>query len=396
VPLIAYFDCVSGISGDMVLGALIDAGLGIERLRDQLASLQVSGYALRSERVLRAGIAATRLHVELDGGEQPHRKLSDVIAIIEASTLPLRDKQRGIAVFRRLAEVEAAIHGTGVEEIHFHEVGALDAIVDVMGAIIGLRLLGVQECYASALPAGSGRVRSAHGTIPVPAPATLELLARAGATLRADAGEQGELVTPTGAALLAELARFERPELRLHRIGYGAGGRDTAGFPNVLRLWLGEAAGEPGRPLLQIETNIDDMPAEHFGYVQERLFAAGALDVWFMPVQMKKNRPATVLALLCPPDAETALSEILLRETTTLGLRVWEVRRHEAERESLRFNSTLGEAAIKVKRLPGTAPRVAPEYDSCREIALRSGLPFPEVFTRIAREAEAWLAERAP
>lgn len=390
---LAYFDCVSGVSGDMILGALVDAGLSLDQLAGELDGLGVSGYGLRSERVQRAGIAATRVHVELEAAEQPRRHLSDVLEIIVRSALPETDKQRGASVFRRLAEAEAAVHGTGVEEVHFHEVGALDAVVDVMGAIAGLRLLGIEACFASALPMGSGQARSAHGTIPVPAPATMELLARAGAPLREDAGERGELVTPTGAALLTTLARFERPALSLRRVGYGAGGRDPADRPNVLRVWLGEGRSV-ARTLLQIETNIDDMPAELFGYVQERLFAAGALDVWFSPIQMKKNRPGTLLSLLCPAAAEPEVAAILLRETSTLGFRLWEVRRHEAERDTLRFLSSLGEADVKLKRLPGEAVRVAPEYESCRALALSSGLPLPEIYRIVAREAEAWLATR--
>jgi pyridinium-3,5-bisthiocarboxylic acid mononucleotide nickel chelatase len=275
-----------------------------------------------------------------------------------------------------------------VEEVHFHEVGAVDAIVDVMGAVIGLRLLGVDAAYASALPMGNGSARSAHGRIPAPGPATLELLARVNAPIREDAGERGELVTPTGAAILTTLASFSRPAMTLDRVGCGAGGRDPAGIPNVLRVWIGESQDRPARRLLQIETNIDDMPAEHFGYVQERLFAAGALDVWFTAAQMKKNRPATVLSLLCPPAAEPAMVNVLLTETTTLGLRLWEVRRHEAEREVFTFESTLGPVAVKLKRLPNEPPRIAPEYESCREIALRTGISLSEVYRLVAREAE--------
>ena len=391
---VGYFDCVSGISGDMVLGALVDAGLSLDQLQRELASLRVGGYRLWSEPVHRAGIAATRVHVELDPGERPRRNLADILALIDGSGLPAADRERGSLVFRRLAGAEAAVHGTSVQEIHFHEVGAVDAIVDVLGAVVGLRLLGIEECYASAVPSGGGSARSAHGEIPAPAPATLELLARAGAPMRADRGERGELVTPTGAALLTSLARFERPALTLERVGYGAGGRDPTDRPNVLRLWIGEAEARPARRLLEVETNIDDMPAEHFGYVQEQLFAAGALDVWFTPIQMKKNRPATMLSLLCPLEAEDVIAGVLLRETSTLGLRLHEVRRHEAERESVRFASSLGEAGIKIKLLPGEPPRIAPEYESCREIALRTGLPLAEVYRLVTREAEAGLQRR--
>jgi uncharacterized protein (TIGR00299 family) protein len=396
VPLLAYFDCFSGVSGDMILGALVDAGLRVDALRRELSLLATPGFSLRAEQVQRAGIAATRVHVDLDQAAQPLRHLPDILGIIHASKLPEEDRSRGAEVFSRLAEAEAAVHGTGVDEVHFHEVGAVDALVDVMGAIAGLRLLGVETWYASALPSGSGSARSMHGTIPVPAPATLAMMARVNAPMREDAGERGELVTPTGAALLTTLAKFERPAMTIQAVGYGAGGRDPADRPNVLRIWLAETIAPTGRRLLQIETNIDDMPAEYFGFVQERLFAAGAVDVWFSPIQMKKNRPGTMLSLLCPGTAEAEVAAMLLRETSTLGIRIWDVRRHEAERDSLRFASSLGQADIKVKRLPGEAPRLAPEYESCREIALRTGIPLPEVYRRIAREAEVWLAAGEP
>jgi uncharacterized protein (TIGR00299 family) protein len=392
MPRIAYFDCISGASGDMILGAIVDCGLTLERLSGELALLNLAGYALRAERVQRAGLSATRVHVELDDAPQPARTLADVLAIIEASALPHEDRERGAAVFHRLAEAEAKVHGVGIDEIHFHEVGAVDAIVDVMGAIAGLRLLGAEACFCSPLPLGSGSAQSQHGRIPVPGPATLELLSRAGAPVREDRGERGELLTPTGAAILTTLAQFERPAITMEQVGYGAGARNPADAPNVLRLWFGKSEDRPARRILQIETNIDDMPAEYFGYVQERLFAAGALDVWFTPVQMKKNRPATMLALLCPISVEAEIVDVLLTETSTLGVRMWEVRRHEAERQMVRFPSSLGDAAVKVKRLATGRARIAPEYDSCREIARAAGMPLPEVYQTIAREAEAWLA----
>jgi uncharacterized protein (TIGR00299 family) protein len=391
VANLAYFDCFAGASGDMILGALVDAGVSPEDLQSQLRRLSLPGYGLRFERVQRAGIAAARVHVDLDDREQPRRQLADIKEIIETSDLPLTDREQGVAIFGRLADAEAAVHGIALDQVHFHEVGAVDAIVDVMGAVIGLRLLGIDACFVSPVPSGSGIAQSSHGALPVPAPATLALLARARAPVRQDAGERGELVTPTAAAILTTLGRFERPMLTLDRIGYGAGSRDPEGYPNVLRIWVGSGEAIPGRRLLQLETNIDDMPAEQFGYVQERLFACGALDVWFTPVMMKKNRPATVISLLCPAATEPAVVDILLRETTTLGLRIWEVRRHEVERESMTFLSSIGEAAVKLKRLPGERARVAPEYDSCREIALRTGLPLPEVYRIVASEAEGRL-----
>ncbi len=387
---IAYLDCYSGISGDMLLGALLDAGLNIDVLQAELARLRVDGWTLRTERVTRAGIAATKAHVDLAESPQPHRRLPDILALIERSALDAGDKQRAANVFQRLADAEARVHGVERESIDFHEVGALDAIVDIVGSVVGLRLLGIERLYSSALPAGGGTARSAHGALPVPAPATLELIAAAHAPLAASTGDRPmEMVTPTGAALVTTLAAFERPPMHMTSVGYGAGGRDPEGWPNALRIWLGDAI-EPARPtMLLVETNIDDMNPEIYGYVQERLFAVGAADVWFQPIQMKKNRPGVMLSVLCSADREDAIAGVLLRETSTLGVRVSTVSRHEAQRESFEFESSLGPAAVKVKRLPGEPPRVAPEYEACRRIAEAREMPLAEVYRIVEREALA-------
>jgi uncharacterized protein (TIGR00299 family) protein len=400
--LIAYLDCFSGISGDMLLGVLVDAGLPLEALREELSRLPLSGYEMHAERVVRAGVTATKVEVVLEDTPQPHRRLADVLAIIADSGLVEADKDAAARVFRRLADVEARVHGVTPDEVHFHEVGAVDAIVDVCGAVIGLRLLGVERLYCSALAVGSGSARSAHGRIPVPGPATALLLAAVNAPLRSGADEpRMELVTPTGAAILAELATFTRPAMTLRTVGSGAGTRDLPGRPNILRLFLGEVEAPDAarvappagvRTMLLVETNIDDMPAELFGHVQERLLAAGAADAWFTPIQMKKNRPAVMLSALCRPELEGEIAALILGETSTLGLRVREVRRHEAERELLRFESSLGPAAVKVKRLPGRPPRAAPEYDVCRALAATTGLPLIEVYAVIVREAEERLS----
>jgi hypothetical protein len=293
-------------------------------------------------------------------------------------------------VFRALGEVEAKVHGSSVEAVELHEVGAVDAMVDVTGCVVGLRLLGIEAVYASPLPLGHGEGRGSHGALPLPAPATLELVARAGAPIVEGEGPRGELVTPTGAALLTALGRFERPAMRVESVGYGAGGRDPEGRPNVLRVWLGES--EPaGKRMRLLETNVDDMTPELLAYTQEVLMAAGAADAWFTPIQMKKGRPATMLSVLCQEALESTLVSVLLRETSTLGVRVRDVSRYEAERDVLEFESSLGPAAVKVKRLPGEAPRVAPEYEVCRRIAQERGLPLAEVYRIVAAEAAAQL-----
>ena len=372
----------------MLLGALLDAGVDADALIAELRNLNIDGWSLRTERVTRSGIAATKAHVDLTDATQPERRLSDIVALLDASALPPTDRERASSIFRRLAEAEAQVHGVAPEEIAFHEVGALDAIVDVVGGVIALRLLGIERLYCSPLPAGGGTARSAHGALPVPAPAALALLAAANAPLAAASGDRPmEMVTPTGAAIVTTLATFERPPMTMTDVGYGAGGRDPERWPNVLRIWVGDAI-EPARPpMLLIETNIDDMSGEIFGYVQELLFAAGAADVWFQPIQMKKNRPGVMLSVLCSADREDAIAALLLRETSTLGVRVTPVGRHEAQRETFAFESSLGPAAVKVKRLPDEPPRVAPEYDACRVIAQARNMPLAEVYRIIELEA---------
>lgn len=384
---IAYLDCFSGVSGDMLLGAVLDAGLPLVELQDALSSLPLPGFELSAEKVTRAGIAATHAAVSVDD-EQPARTLGDVLAVVAGSSLPGADKEAVTAVFRRLAEAEAKIHGTSVDTVHLHDVGAVDAIVDVVGAVAGLRLLGIEALYSSPLPTGSGQVSGPHGALPVPAPATLELLASARAPLRADAAA-GELVTPTGAAIVTTLATFERPDMTVDAVGYGAGTRNPEDRPNVLRLWVGEGAPErETRPMLLVETNIDDMTAEMLAYVQEKLLAAGAADAWFNPIQMKKGRPGTMLSVICSEANEDTIARLLLKETSTLGVRVRPVHRWEAEREVVEFQSSLGLAAVKVKRLPGVGPQFAPEYEVCKKLAETTGLPIAEVYRIVQREAE--------
>lgn len=394
---IAYLDCFSGVSGDMLLGALLDTGVPLDSLRAELSRLPLGGYRLEAAAVTRAGLRATKAAVVLEEAPHQHRRLADIEGLLQSAALPSADRARALAVFHRLAQAEARAHGVGPEEVEFHEVGAVDAIVDVVGTVVGLRLLGVETVHASALPAGSGAVRSIHGELPVPAPATLELIADAGWPLAPSAADAPfELVTPTGAALITTLAQPERPAMTVERVGYGAGDRDPEGRANVLRLWLGTAQPERQSTMLLVETNIDDMNPEVFAYVQERLFTAGAADVWFVPIQMKKNRPATLLSVLCPHTAEEAVVGILLTETSTLGVRVSEVRRHEAARELLEFQSSLGPAAAKIKRLPGRDPRVAPEYEACRRLAEANGLPLVEVYRIVAEEAAHVLALQHP
>jgi uncharacterized protein (TIGR00299 family) protein len=375
----------------MLLAAMIDAGLPLAELRRELGRLPLEGYEIDARRVTRAGVAATHVDVRV-APDQPARTLAGVLEIIGASSLPASDRERAGSVFTRLAEAEAKVHGETVETVHLHDVGAVDAIVDVAGAVAGLRLLGVERLYCSPLVLGEGEVNGPHGRLPVPAPATLELVARANAPVGASAGSGGELTTPTGAAIVTTLATFERPAMTVERAGYGAGKRDLADRPNALRLWLGEGAEESTRPMLIIETNIDDMTGEMLSYVQEKLLQAGAADAWFTAIQMKKGRPAVMLSVICREPDEEKIARLILRETSTLGVRVRPVQRWEADREVMEFDSSLGRAAVKIKRLPGEPPRAAPEYDACRRLAEDTGVALAEVYRLVQAEAEARLA----
>ena len=384
MPNAIYFDCFSGISGDMALGALLDVGLSLDALRAELGKLQLDGWSIDAERGVRRYLSGTRALVHAPE-QATHRHLSDVQSIIESSALAPQLKQRAIHIFTLLAEAESQVHGIPAGQVHFHEVGALDAIVDIVGVVAGLALLGIQEIYASALPLGTGWTRAAHGALPLPAPAVLAVLAGAHAPTIPD-DTPFELVTPTGAALLAGLAEFRRSPLRIDRVGYGLGARDLE-RPNVLRVWLGTVGvrGEISQPLVLLETNIDDQSAEQLAYAVEQLFALGALDAWLAPIHMKKGRAATLLSALVPAELEDAAVVLLMRETTTLGLRRRAVERHVAEREIVTVETPLGPVRVKRKRWQGQDLGAAPEYEDCARLARTHGLALWEVY-RMALE----------
>jgi uncharacterized protein (TIGR00299 family) protein len=405
VTKVIYFDCFSGISGDMALGALLDAGLALDALRTELGKLNLSGWSIEAERGVRGFIAGTRALVHAPE-QATHRYLADVRAIIESSALDPQVQRRSLAVFTLLAEAEGQVHGIAPEQVHFHEVGALDAIVDIVGVVAGLHVLDITDVYASPLPLGAGWVRAAHGQLPLPAPAVLALLAGVGAPTLPD-DTPFELVTPTGAALLAGLAAFRRPPMRVNRVGYGLGMRDLE-RPNVLRVWVGETSvassplsvaidREPRttddglltmeNPIL-LETNIDDQPAEQLAYTVERLFELGALDAWLAPIQMKKGRAATLLSVLVPDTLEDAAIALLMRETTTLGVRRRVVERHVCEREVSVLNTPLGEVRVKRKRWHGEDLGAAPEYEDCARLARAHGLPLREVYQLVLDHAD--------
>lgn len=379
---VLYFDCFAGIAGDMTVAALLELGLPLETLREGLSLLPLSGYTLSSAKVERHCVAGTSFQVTLTEPDQPHRHYSGIAAMIENSALKPRVKELAQRIFLRLAEAEACVHGVSLERVHFHEVGAVDSIIDIVGTAIGLDYLGIDRVYASGLPYGRGFVQTAHGRLPVPAPATAKLME--GIPLGPDIGE-GERVTPTGAAIVAALAAGfgPPPAMTPSATGYGAGEKDFPELPNLLRAVLGEMA-ELARhdEVLVIETHIDDMAPEIFGFLMERLLAAGALDVAFSPLQMKKNRPATRLTVIARPADLDLLSEIVLSESTAIGLRYYRANRILLDRKGELRQSSLGPVLVKVLE----NGRVAPEFESCREISLAQKLPLVEVYRIVERE----------
>jgi uncharacterized protein (TIGR00299 family) protein len=409
-----YFDCFSGISGDMLLGALLDAGLPLDELKGALGTLAVSGYDVSANRVLRAGVSATKFivheHPAPSTGaqhqhrapststqhehehehpapstqhahhhEHPHRSLPEIFALIDRSALSEPGRARAKALFRRLAVAEAAIHQMPVEQVHLHEVGALDSIIDIVGAVFGLEWFGVDTIVCSPLNVGGGMVHSAHGIFPVPAPATVSLLGDAPIY----AGPvQHELVTPTGALIVSDYATSfgPIPAMSIEHVGYGAGERDFPSTPNVLRILVGRAAAaaETDRVTV-IECEIDDMNPQIFGVAMDRLYEAGALEVFYVPIQMKKNRPGTLLTVVAPPALRPALADIVFRETTTIGLRHYDVDRECLRREIVTVETSVGAVGFKVAWRNGRIVNAAPEFEDCVRVAASARLSVKEV-----------------
>lgn len=399
---VAYFDAGAGVSGDMMLGALVDAGLGLDGLRQVLAGLDLEGYVLSAEETRRAGFRACSVRVTLGkeehhhGGQDAHggRRISEIMALLDRSKLPDQVRETAKRVFHRLGEAEGRVHGSAAEDIHLHEVGAVDALVDVVGSVGGLAVLGVERVVFSPLRLGYGTVRCAHGILPVPAPAVAELIRG----VPVYAGEvEGEMVTPTGAALATTLAQSfgSMPPMRPRAIGLGAGAADRA-LPNVLRLFLGETDHDAEaeelvtEELTVLEANLDDMNPEFFEHLCDRLRAQGALDIWLTPIQMKKNRPAVLLSILAQPAEVPGLREIVFRESTTLGLRSYQVRRYALARESITVSvGTQETVRVKIGRTAGKICQLAPEYEDCRLAALRLSWPLKRVYQEAASSAWA-------
>jgi len=384
---LAYFDCFSGISGDMTLGAVVDSGCPLERLRDGLQGLQVPGWSISAEKVWKNGLAATFVRVTAED-QTKHRCLSAILEILDKSSLTEPVKKNSSAIFRKLGEAEAAVHDVALDRIHFHEVGAVDAMVDIVGACIGFEALGIERFACSALNVGGGTAKMAHGVLPVPAPATAKLLQ--GKPTYSN-GVQKELVTPTGAAIVSTLCDSfgPQPAMSVSAIGYGAGSANLEGQPNVVRIMIGEAAQEavPGfeEEITVIEANLDDMNPQIYGYFLEKALAAGALDVYTTPVQMKKNRPGTLLTLLCKPADNNALMSLIFAETTTLGARTFTAQRRTLPRETVNVHTKYGDVHVKLARVNGSIRHVAPEYEDCRKLACERNVPLQQVINEALR-----------
>jgi pyridinium-3,5-bisthiocarboxylic acid mononucleotide nickel chelatase len=383
---IAYFDCFSGISGDMTLGAIVDAGIAIDSLRAELAKLNLPGYELKAEKVIRSGIAATKVHVITDHKEQRTRHLTDILTIIDRSSLSTSIKEKSGRIFTRLADAEAKVHATTRDNVHFHEVGALDSIVDTVGAAIGLDLLGITEIMSSAVNVGSGTIQTSHGLLPIPAPATAEMLK--GIPFY-QSTTQFELATPTGAAIISTLGTSFGllPSMKVDRVAYGAGERDFAGKPNVLRLLIGEPTTLYAEDTsIIIETNIDDMNPQVYDYIVDKIMSQGAQDAYLTPIIMKKGRPAILLSVLTDKSKIDAVLDTIFTDTTSIGVRIQEVRRKKLDREIKEVETIYGVIKMKISRRGKKILTATPEYDDCLRIAAEKHIPLKVVMEEAKKQ----------
>lgn len=382
----AYFDCFSGISGDMTLGALVDAGVGIDILRSELAKLKLPGYEIKAEKVKRCGIAATKVDVIIDHKDQHARHLVDILHIIDSSSLGTTIKQKSRTIFNRLAEAEAKVHGTTTDHVHFHEIGAVDSIVDIVGSVIGLELLGVSQIMVSAVNVGSGTVQTSHGLLPIPAPATAEMLK--GIPFY-ESATKFELTTPTGAAIISTLGTSfgPMPPMKVSVVAYGAGDKDFPGMPNVLRLLIGECATIYDEDTsVIIETNIDDMNPQVYDYLIDKLMQQGAQDVYLTPTIMKKGRPAILLSVLTDRSTVDALLDTVFRETTSIGVRIQEVGRKKLTREIKEVKTPYGTIRVKISKQGNKVLTATPEYEDCRKIAEEKSIPLKQVMEEAKKQ----------
>ena len=392
---IAYFDCFSGISGDMCLGAIVDAGISFKKLESELKKIPIKGYELKAKKVKRAGFVATKVDViqktQVRNQKLEMRKWKNIEKIIRNSSLSQEIKQKGLNTFKRIFEAEAKVHGEAYDKVHLHELSAVDGIVDIFGTVIGLNILGIDRVYSSSVNLGSGSVKTAHGILPVPAPATAEILKGVPVYSK---DIHLELTTPTGAVLIKELSSGfgSIPSMNIEKIGCGAGTKDFKDRPNVLRLLIGSAIAESSshkhsERVTVIETNIDDMNPQVYEYVMKKLFKAGALDVYLTQVLMKKGRPGIKLTVLCEKGKSEEMIRIILKETTTIGLRFYEAERKTLERETREIDTEIGKVRVKISRLGDEILRATPEYEDCKKLSKKINKPLIEVIEKIKGKA---------
>ncbi|MFH1288440.1 MAG: nickel pincer cofactor biosynthesis protein LarC [bacterium] len=378
----AYFDCFSGISGDMIMGSLLDSGLDFKKFQKELTLLNLRGYSLQAKKVKRGSLAGTKFDVIIHKNAK-NRGYNEIVKLIKNSRLSKKIKEKSLKIFQHLAVSEAKLHNVPVAKIHFHELSSIDTIVDIVGSVIAFDILGIEKIYSSSLPLGQGMVKTMHGILPIPAPATADLLRDVPVRL---GDGMSELVTPTGAAIISEVTDgFGKcPDLKIKNIGYGAGGRDFPNTPNLLRVIIGESSEGEGEDVITvIETNIDDMSPQILGYVMEKLFSKGALDVFFTPVYGKKNRPGILLTVLSELDKTNELAKIIFEETTSFGVRLYETRRKKLKREIKEIKTKYGKIRVKYGYLDGKAIKAQPEYEDCKKIAEEKQIPLIKFFKEI-------------
>jgi pyridinium-3,5-bisthiocarboxylic acid mononucleotide nickel chelatase len=388
-----YFDCFSGVSGDMILGALVDSGVDLETIKRELEKLKLTGYSLKAYKTKRGEISGTKVDVELaETKNDPHhhgRHLSEIKKIIEESNLSEEVKKKSLNVFQKIGVAEAEIHNIPLEKVHFHEVGALDSIVDIVGSIVGIVSLNAVKIYASAINTGEGMVKCDHGTMPVPAPATVKLLEGIPCY---SSGVKKELATPTGVAILSEMVdEFgSLPPMKIQGSGFGAGGHEIESTPNLLRLIVGEMEEVNGsvENMIMVETNIDDMNPEFYEHISQRLFDAGAVDVFSSPILMKKNRPAQKLSILAPSTVFQKIQKIVFEESTTFGLRYYSVGRALLDRKNVVVETVYGSVNVKVGSLNGEVLQIAPEYEDCKALAKEKQVPLKQIYNETLQKAQ--------